>query len=78
MSSIVGLNLVWVKKVRVANLLFAIAVAVVMAFLPFVPAGSCRLSCGDDIRVDSVKQHGKSQQILSADFLRKKNAKKEK
>lgn len=31
----VGVNLVWGKKVRVANLLPAIVVAVVMAFLPF-------------------------------------------
>lgn len=31
----VGLNLVWGKKVRVANLLPAIVIAVIMAFLPF-------------------------------------------
>lgn len=31
----VGVNLVWGKKIRVANLLPAILVAVVMAFLPF-------------------------------------------
>ena len=31
----VGINLVWGKKIRVANLLPAIVVAVVMAFIPF-------------------------------------------
>ncbi|MBQ5674882.1 MAG: DUF554 family protein [Lachnospiraceae bacterium] len=31
----VGINLVWGKKIRIANLLPAIVVAVVMAFLPF-------------------------------------------
>ncbi|MBP3651741.1 MAG: DUF554 family protein, partial [Clostridia bacterium] len=31
----VGLNLVWGKKVRVANLLPAIVIAVIAAFLPF-------------------------------------------
>ena len=31
----VGLNLVWGKKIRVANLLPAVVLAVVMAFLPF-------------------------------------------
>lgn len=31
----VGINLVWGKKIRVANLLPAIVIAVVMAFLPF-------------------------------------------
>ena len=31
----VGLNLVWGKKIRVANLLPAIVIAVIIAFLPF-------------------------------------------
>jgi len=31
----VGLNLVWGKKIRVANLLPAIVIAVAIAFLPF-------------------------------------------
>jgi uncharacterized membrane protein YqgA involved in biofilm formation len=31
----VGINLVWGKKIRVANLLPAIALAVIAAFLPF-------------------------------------------
>ena len=31
----VGLNLVWGKKIRVANLLPAIVIAVLIAFLPF-------------------------------------------
>ncbi|MBQ5666571.1 MAG: DUF554 family protein, partial [Oscillospiraceae bacterium] len=31
----VGLNLVWGKKIRVANLLPAIVIAVLAAFLPF-------------------------------------------
>ena len=31
----VGLNLVWDKRIRVANLLPAVAIAVAVAFLPF-------------------------------------------
>ena len=31
----VGINLVWGKKVRVANLLPSIIIAIIMAFLPF-------------------------------------------
>jgi len=31
----VGVNLVWGKKVRVANLLPAVVIAVIAAFLPF-------------------------------------------